>query len=90
MLTHRCRGKHILFLPPYSPHLNPIEEGFSAVKAWIRAHRSEALDALADEAGVLEPYRMLCEAVQAALTPENAWGWFKHAGYVRDEEADVE
>ena len=27
---------HIEFLPPYSPDLNPIEEAFSKVKAFIR------------------------------------------------------
>ncbi|KAJ2932106.1 hypothetical protein H1R20_g5000, partial [Candolleomyces eurysporus] len=33
------QGMRILFLPPYSPDYNPIEEAFSAIKAWIRANR---------------------------------------------------
>ena len=28
----------LVYLPSYSPDLNPIEEGFSAMKAWIRNH----------------------------------------------------
>jgi transposase len=28
-------GALIFFLPPYSPHLNPIEVGFSLLKRWI-------------------------------------------------------
>src|SRR6267154_3269076 len=33
------RGMHLVFLPAYSPDLNPIEEAFSAIKAWIRRNR---------------------------------------------------
>jgi hypothetical protein len=29
------RGMHYEFLPPYSPDYNPIEEAFSAIKAYI-------------------------------------------------------
>lgn len=29
-------GIHILFLPPYSPDLNPIEQFWATLKAWIR------------------------------------------------------
>ena len=34
------RDRELLFLPPYSPDLNPIEEAFSKVKAFLR--RAEA------------------------------------------------
>jgi hypothetical protein len=30
------KGVRIIFLPPYSPDLNPIEEAISKIKAWIR------------------------------------------------------
>lgn len=30
------RGAHIFFLPPYCPHMNPIEFGFSNVKSWLQ------------------------------------------------------
>jgi transposase len=32
------KGVCIEFLPPYSPDLNPIEEAFSKIKAFIRRH----------------------------------------------------
>lgn len=32
------RGAILCFLPPYSPHLNPIEVGFALVKKWIEKH----------------------------------------------------
>jgi transposase len=31
-----ARGAHLIFLPPYSPDLNPIEQLFSKVKHWMR------------------------------------------------------
>jgi transposase len=30
-------GVTVLFLPPYSPELNPIEHTWSTLKAWLRA-----------------------------------------------------
>lgn len=32
----RARGAHMIFLPPYSPDLNPIEQLFAKVKHWMR------------------------------------------------------
>lgn len=32
----RARGAHLIFLPPYSPDLNPIEQLFAKVKHWMR------------------------------------------------------
>ena len=29
-------GVRLEYLPPYSPDYNPIEESFSALKAWMR------------------------------------------------------
>ncbi|KZP30735.1 hypothetical protein FIBSPDRAFT_669857, partial [Athelia psychrophila] len=31
-----AHGIHLCYLPPYSPDFNPIEEGFSAMKTWLR------------------------------------------------------
>lgn len=39
--AYRRRGVLLRFLPPYSPDFNPIEEAFSAMKAWLR--RNEGL-----------------------------------------------
>jgi transposase len=35
-------GFELLYLPPYSPDLNPIEQTFNVLKAWIRRHMDEA------------------------------------------------
>eukprot|EP00122_Pirum_gemmata_P010364 Pgem_evm1s9581 len=39
-IFEKCHEKGIvlLTLPPYSPHLNPIETAFSLVKQWLRRH----------------------------------------------------
>ena len=36
------RGLSIVYLPPYSPDLNPIETTFSVLKAWVKRHFDEA------------------------------------------------
>jgi hypothetical protein len=72
------------YLSPYSPDFNPIEEAFSSIKAWIRAHRNhvrEETTAEADNAHVV-----LGEAIYS-VTAEKAQAWFAHSGYIT---ADVE
>lgn len=64
----------IEFLPPYSPDLNPIEEAFSKVKAFIWRHRS----LLAKEGdGMVFDLMQIMEVV----TSSDAVGYFLHAGY---------
>ncbi len=43
--TIRARGAWLLFLPPYSPDLNPIEMGFAKLKALLRASAIRTIDA---------------------------------------------
>lgn len=65
------RGAFLLFLPRYSPDMNPIEGAWSKLKAHLRrvaARSADTLDA-ALAAGL------------AAITPADARGWFAHAGY---------
>ena len=66
-----ARGADLLFLPSYSPDLNPIEEAFSKVKQLVRKAGARVREAL-EEA--------IARAL-AAVTPEDASGWFTHAGY---------
>jgi len=64
-------GVQVLFLPAYSPDLNPIEKMWSKVKNWLRG--AEARTA-AD----------LVEALAQALrriTPQDAINWFASCGY---------
>ncbi len=65
------RGADLVFLPPYSPDLNPIEEAFSKIKSIVRKVGARTREALVEAIG-----RAL-----AAVTPEEAAGWFAHAGY---------
>lgn len=67
-------------LSAYSPDFNPIEEGFSVTKAWIRANREYVLAELTGRR-IGNPYTMLFEAVIASMMQENAQGWFKDCGY---------
>ncbi|VDC02747.1 unnamed protein product [Peniophora sp. CBMAI 1063] len=41
-----ARGCRLVYLSPYSPDYNPLEEGFSAMKAWIRRNREYVLGRL--------------------------------------------
>ena len=66
-----ARGADLVFLPSYSPDLNPIEEAFSKIKALVRKEGARVREALVEAIG-----RAL-----AAVTPEDAAGWFAHAGY---------
>ena len=66
-----ARECELLFLPPYSPDLTPIEQAFSKIKALLRGLGARTREAL------LEAVRLAV----AAITPEDAAGWFSHAGY---------
>ncbi|GBE86874.1 hypothetical protein SCP_1001160 [Sparassis crispa] len=76
-----ARGMRLLYLPPYSPDFNPIEEAFSAMKAWIRLHRDYVCGELTGEV-TCDPFEMLWRAVFSAMTPEKALGWFRDCKYV--------
>jgi transposase len=65
------RGADLVFLPSYSPDLNPIEEAFGKIKQLVRKVGARVREALVEAIG-----RAL-----AAVTPEDAAGWFAHAGY---------
>jgi transposase len=67
----QARGAELVFLPSYSPDLNPIEEAFSKIKALVRKEGARVREALVEVIG-----RAL-----AAITAEDAAGWFAHAGY---------
>jgi transposase len=64
-------GCEVLFLPPYSPDFNPIEEAFSKVKTALRRAAARTTEALETAIG----------AALDAITPADAAGWFGHCGY---------
>ena len=62
----RC-GAEVLYLPPYSPDLNPIEKAWAKLKQHLRALKPRSNQALD-------------QAISNALpliTPENAQAWFR-------------
>jgi transposase len=67
----RQTGASLMYLPPYSPDLNPIEKCWAQIKQRLRALKARSLpslqDALADALGT--------------LSSQNAAGYFKHCGY---------
>ena len=72
-------GSCLIYLPAYSPDLNPIEEAFSSIKAWLRANHDYVLSEI--EGDNVDPYRVIWEAIHS-VTPENAYGWFQHCKYI--------
>ncbi|RXW16551.1 hypothetical protein EST38_g9310 [Candolleomyces aberdarensis] len=67
-------GVRLEYLLPYSPDLNPIEEAFSKIKAFICRHG----DLLArDTNGVMYDLMEIMEIV----TEDDALGYFMHSGY---------
>jgi transposase len=68
------RGAWFLFLPKYSPDLNPIEMAVAKLKAHLRAAEACTYDALWRRIGDI------CEL----FPPEECWNFFRHAGYVHE------
>lgn len=67
------RGCELVFLPPYSPDLNPIEEAFSKIKALLRKAEARTRKALIEALGT----------AISAVTGRDARGFFEHCGYRR-------
>lgn len=65
------RGAKLMYLPPYSPDLNPIEEAFSKMKRFLRKAEARSREALIEAMG-----RAL-----DAITSQDAKGFFGHCAY---------
>lgn len=66
-----ARGARLLYLPPYSPDFNPIEQAWSKIKHQLRTAKARLLE-------VLE--QVAAEAI-SSITADNAIAWFRHCGY---------
>jgi transposase len=64
-------GASILFLPPYSPDLNPIELAWSKVKTFLRSRGARTPEAL--EQAVADAF--------ASITTSDIAHWLSHCGY---------
>jgi transposase len=65
------RGCELLYLPSYSPDLNPIEEAFSKIKGLLRKAQARSREALLEAIGV----------AISAVSDRDAFGFFEHCGY---------
>jgi transposase len=68
------RGAWFLFLPPYSPDLNPIEMAFAKLKAHLRRIGARTIDAL---------WRAIGD-ICALYSEHECWNFLKAAGYAPD------
>ena len=64
-------GAQVLYLPPYSPDFNPIEEAFSKIKNLLRKAGARVRKILLDAIG---------EAL-SEVSEEDARAFFEHCGY---------
>ncbi len=65
------RGGQLLYLPPYSPDLNPIEQAFAKIKGALRKAGARTREGLIEALG----------AAISAVTSGDARGFSKHGGY---------
>ena len=67
----RAKGAIPLYLPPYSPDLNPIEKMWAKMKSILRKWRIRIKDKLIP--AILQALNL--------VTPSDCQGWFTCAGY---------
>jgi len=67
----RAAGARLVFLPKYSPDLNPIEQVFAKLKTLLRKAEARTLNAVSDEiAKTLQAYK-----------PDECANYLRNAGY---------
>lgn len=66
-----AKGAKLIYLPPYSPDLNPIEKCWSKIKTYLRTVKARTKEAL--EAALKSALQL--------VTKEDAIGWFQSCGY---------
>jgi len=64
-------GVELLYLPPYSPDFNPIEQAWSKIKQQLRSAKARTVETL--QAAITDAL--------AQVTGKNASAWFAHCGY---------
>ena len=66
------KGASVLYLPPYSPDMNPIEMLWSKIKAFLRKEKARDADLLIDA----------IEKAYSTVSVDDVLGWFSTAGYM--------
>jgi transposase len=67
----RRAGARLLFLPPYSPDLNPIEQAFAKIKHWMRHAQKRSIEDASAYIG----------ALLATIEPGECKNYFENDGY---------
>ena len=67
----RKAGAHLLFLPPYSPDLNPIEQVFAKIKHFLREAAERTQDAVMEKIA----------AILDAFAPDECANYLANSGY---------
>jgi len=70
----KAKGAWFLFLPPYSPDLNPIEMAFSKLKAHLRKAKARTIEALWHAIG----------DICGLYDQTECWNYFKASGYASE------
>jgi transposase len=65
----------LVYLPPYSPDLNPIEQAFGKIKQRLRSMACRSVERL----------WAVMQSVLDAVTPSDAEAFFRHCGYATDK-----
>ena len=76
-LVEMCdrKGIHLVYLPPYSPDFNPIEQSFAQMKAWMRKNTKTADLYASDFEGFIRL------ALRKVFQGKDARGHYKACGY---------
>jgi len=64
-------GARLVFLPPYSPDFNPIEQAFAKLKAALRKAQARTIEAVVEQVKRTLP----------SFSSRECSNYFKHAGY---------
>jgi transposase len=64
-------GAKCIYLPPYHPELNPIEEMWSKIKTILRKLSARSLNA----------FKRAIKVAFESVGASDLWGWFQHSGY---------
>ena len=67
----KAAGARLLFLPPYSPDLNPIEQAFSKLKHFLRKAKERSIDGACNRIGT----------ILRTFSPKECQNYFFNAGY---------
>ena len=66
-----ARGARLIFLPPYSPDFNPIEQCWAKIKTALRKAKARTGEALSDAFAI----------ALNSISARDARAWFAHCGY---------